>query len=245
MKNRQASAFTLIELLVVIAIIAILAAILFPVFATAREKARQTSCSNNMKQMMTACALYSQDFDEYYVPAYCSSNQGWDRIINQYVAKSNSTTVTYGWESCPDDQVTRTTNLGTRSYSLNSGPTFSATSALRSGPSGYGLSLMFSQVAAPAATLYLVEREQYNNTTAAQSCSNASNPNDQAGATSSGGPNLSAPVHSGGWNYGFCDGHVKWMQPQQTVGTPGVGTCASGNGTFANPCGMWTADPND
>lgn len=61
---RTRTAFTLIELLVVIAIIAILAAILFPVFARAREKARQTACLNNLKQIGTALMSYAQDYDE-------------------------------------------------------------------------------------------------------------------------------------------------------------------------------------
>jgi prepilin-type N-terminal cleavage/methylation domain-containing protein len=77
-KGRRA--FTLIELLVVIAIIAILAAILFPVFAQAREKARAISCMSNMKQMGTALFMYIQDYDETYplayalAPEYCTTN---------------------------------------------------------------------------------------------------------------------------------------------------------------------------
>ncbi len=63
---RRTSAFTLIELLVVIAIIAILAAILFPVFAQAREKARQVACMSNEKQIGTAVMMYIQDYDETY-----------------------------------------------------------------------------------------------------------------------------------------------------------------------------------
>ena len=64
MKHHTRHAFTLIELLVVIAIIAILAAILFPVFARAREKARQTSCLSNIKQIVLAFMMYAEDYDE-------------------------------------------------------------------------------------------------------------------------------------------------------------------------------------
>jgi len=63
-------AFTLIELLVVVAIIGILAAILFPVFARARENARRASCMSNVKQLSLASLMYAQDYDERLVPSY-------------------------------------------------------------------------------------------------------------------------------------------------------------------------------
>jgi len=90
MKRR--SGFTLIELLVVIAIIAILAAILFPVFAKAREKARQTSCLSNTRQQMTAALSYTQDYDEKFLPmwSYCwygtqQSRYWWMGLSQPYV----------------------------------------------------------------------------------------------------------------------------------------------------------------
>src|SRR5690349_4121179 len=73
-KERIEKGFTLIELLVVIAIIAILAAILFPVFAQAREKARQTTCLSNTKQMGLGLMMYAQDYDETMTPAYYYGN---------------------------------------------------------------------------------------------------------------------------------------------------------------------------
>jgi prepilin-type N-terminal cleavage/methylation domain-containing protein len=76
MRRRSPDGFTLIELLVVIAIIAILAAILFPVFAQARDKARQTGCLSNLKQVGTALQMYVQDYDER-LPATCSWGRGW------------------------------------------------------------------------------------------------------------------------------------------------------------------------
>lgn len=100
--------FTLIELLVVIAIIAILAAILFPVFAKAREKARQSSCLSNLKQLSTAMLQYVQDYDERFSPVrdWESGNpagskaQTWMSMINTYV-KSRGVYV------CPDDSNTQ------------------------------------------------------------------------------------------------------------------------------------------
>jgi prepilin-type N-terminal cleavage/methylation domain-containing protein/prepilin-type processing-associated H-X9-DG protein len=77
MKRR---AFTLIELLVVIAIIAILAAILFPVFAQARESARKTSCLSNLKQQGTALMMYAQDYDEQLVPWHAGSAANGDTV---------------------------------------------------------------------------------------------------------------------------------------------------------------------
>lgn len=86
---RKGSAFTLIELLVVIAIIAILAAILFPVFAQAREKARQTACLSNTKQLGNALAMYTQDFDETLPMGGWSNVNGtssrWFRDLYPYV----------------------------------------------------------------------------------------------------------------------------------------------------------------
>src|SRR5947209_16515300 len=88
MKRREAG-FTLIELLVVIAIIAILAAILFPVFAQAREKARQTTCLSNMKQWSIGTRMYLSDYDDTVVPCYLYSSssflQWWPDLLDPYV----------------------------------------------------------------------------------------------------------------------------------------------------------------
>jgi prepilin-type N-terminal cleavage/methylation domain-containing protein/prepilin-type processing-associated H-X9-DG protein len=107
--------FTLIELLVVIAIIAILAAILFPVFAKARERARATTCSSNLKQLGVAALLYTQEYDEvlpmgWYDDPTLSGDKRyghWQIILRPYIGESkgdggtNIWTVGASTRSCP------------------------------------------------------------------------------------------------------------------------------------------------
>ena len=110
--------FTLIELLVVIAIIAILAAILFPVFARAREKARQTSCLSNVKQISLGILMYVQDYDERFPFLYESANSprtGLIQITQPYI-------MNWDVHDCPSSNATTSVGsyLGHRSYAYNS-----------------------------------------------------------------------------------------------------------------------------
>ncbi len=130
MDRRTLKGFTLIELLVVIAIIAILAAILFPVFAQAREKARQTSCLSNMKQQGLALMMYVQDYDEHV----CFNNDNnWYQYpagsgywyINTWMTLLEPYMKNYGLWICPS----ASTNTG-----LYAGYDYSPSSPWPSGP---------------------------------------------------------------------------------------------------------------
>src|SRR3982750_4482024 len=94
--------FTLIELLVVIAIIAILAAILFPVFAKAREKARQISCASNERQLGLGFMQYTQDYDECLPTTHWGTPVGWAGQLYPYIKSA-------GLFKCPDDPTASVT----------------------------------------------------------------------------------------------------------------------------------------
>jgi prepilin-type N-terminal cleavage/methylation domain-containing protein/prepilin-type processing-associated H-X9-DG protein len=114
-KTRQA--FTLIELLVVIAIIAILAAILFPVFAKVREKARQTSCTSNEKQLGLSLLQYVQDYDEFYPSGMTQTTHagmGWAAQVYPYVKST-------GVFKCPDDSTSGNVSVTPPTYPISYG----------------------------------------------------------------------------------------------------------------------------
>ncbi len=131
-RTESKRAFTLIELLVVIAIIAILAAILFPVFAQAREKARQTSCLSNQKQIGLGFMQYTQDYDEtypmgqWYTPA--NDQVRWYDAINPYIKNGDK----FGFNGranggggiwhCPSFPSDQPSEYGTHFYLTPDGP---------------------------------------------------------------------------------------------------------------------------
>ncbi|TSC92743.1 MAG: prepilin-type N-terminal cleavage/methylation domain [Candidatus Berkelbacteria bacterium Licking1014_85] len=193
--------FTLIEMLIVITIIAILAAILFPVFARAREKARQASCQSNLKQIGLAMAMYEQDYDEQLPYSWLDTNG------------------TVGYQPS-DTQWVDMIMPYIKNQQLNVCPSINSADQPISGKYSYGLNLAFyydiqigyiqfnnpegkcySEIADPSGAILVCEvRTGYiarpvivrGNYSAIYQLSDYSQ------------------RHSGGMNAVFCDGHVKW-----------------------------------
>ncbi|MDD3925174.1 MAG: prepilin-type N-terminal cleavage/methylation domain-containing protein [bacterium] len=198
----QRKGFTLIELLVVIGILAILASILLPVFSQAREKARQASCLSNVKQISMAMMMYISDWDEQFVS--CTSTYRWYTPLQSYV---NNAQVFH----CPSMSNDEGGNAYT-DYVIN-------------GLFAHGVSQ--TDFHNPSGTIMIAEREAGCPHDGYHPWPSASSQNwDSLSAYLSGsGSNwlldhVAEERHNGGCNYGFADGHVKWMRWEETVGAP-------------------------
>lgn len=202
--------FTLIELLVVIAIIAILAAILFPVFARAREAARATTCRSNLKQLGTAASMYEQDYDETCMPAFTRQAFGalWYDLAEPYVKNIGTNGNTYNLNgkvySCPTSPmpVTDPVNLR-RPYGYN-------WIYLGRGTVSVGL----AAVEQPASTIRLAEIWRIDGTFAAPGIGSylAYPPSNGSSATI-----FPRDWHNGTSSVLFVDGHVKSMKREQIM----------------------------
>ncbi len=213
-QKRKSKGFTLIELLVVIAIIAILAAILFPVFARARENARRASCMSNLKQIGLGLMMYVQDYDERMpMNGYCGGGvcASWRMQLQPYI-KSTQVFV------CPSNS-----NTGTNSGALPGVSPISSdysanlsTAGIFGGYNTAGPTL--AAIQSPSTTFFVVETNDkvddwyFNVTSSVSKFANG----------------LFAG-HLGTSDYLFGDGHVKSLRPSATMGT------TSGSN-------MWAAD---
>jgi len=189
--------FTLIELLVVIAIIAILAAILFPVFARAREKARQTSCLSNVKQIALAAHMYAQDYDEkwprcsLYTPDW-SQGWFWYSLVMPYINN---------WQIlvCPSEPGYYC------GYGWNGWLT---------GYHYHTIDLPLGKVDRPAETIFIADSERWTaSETQGSPGKTIYKPAYSTYCSPTGGVKCR---HNDGANWGFFDGHAKWLRLDAT-----------------------------
>ena len=246
MKRQLKKGFTLIELLVVIAIIAILAAILFPVFARARENARRASCQSNLKQIGLGILQYTQDYDEKY-PVYrmdggtgnAGSTYGWADGIQPYVKSEQLFQCPSDTNPPPSGTTTpKPVQPGYTDYvynvALGSQPGTGGTAA------GSGAAL--ASIESTALCMMAIDGK-INGTTAT-----ADNGSARMSTRGSGNPgyaasgNFDTKRHLEGNNMLFADGHVKWQKGQAnasdsyaTVYSSGTPLATSGNSPTMRP----------
>lgn len=255
--KKQRSGFTLIELLVVIAIIAILAAILFPVFGRARENARRSSCASNLKQIGLGVMQYTQDYDERMPssrmnPGNVDGGGGnWQNMVQPYIKS-------YQLFACPSN--TRNTVLVEDGYDPNIGPPSKAvasyaaqTEAGGSGPGGSGAGSNgaafgprgvsgpnISEFTSSSQTIMVVDAN-----TASSDFRSTNGLWNSTNAQASGGKPALFVGHLSTFNVLFADGHVKSMKPLQTIMTS-MGGSGSVNMWHRQgidfPNGGWTND---
>jgi prepilin-type N-terminal cleavage/methylation domain-containing protein/prepilin-type processing-associated H-X9-DG protein len=235
-RNAKQKAFTLIELLVVIAIIAILAAILFPVFARARENARRTSCLSNLKQMGLGVMMYTQDYDELYPLTVMLNNT--PHPIPSAVSLSISGKALWSWYEmlypytksvqvykCPSSGYT-----GNAVYTANYGTNYDVMPYYTDTPKS------LASLEAPASTYLIMDAGYYmmaysralhggaNNawylpgTGAYNGSSAASLSIGTTAADAYRASDYEDGRHLGSVNVAFADGHVKWLNAGELFG---------------------------
>jgi len=187
--------FTLIELLVVIAIIAILAAILFPVFAKAREKARQTSCTSNLKQLGLGFIQYVQDYDEKYP----QTGNTWPTTIYSYEKST-------GVYKCPDDSTQGTPGTNSAVSYFANNQVLGNSDALESAPA--------STVLAFDADTGVTATQQTPATGCSTTCEDYGQETYNS-ANTLGQSNTNPTIHDPEISFLACDGHVKLLRPEK------------------------------
>lgn len=244
MISKQLRGFTLIELLVVIAIIAILAAILFPVFAKVREKARATACLSNEKQLGLAIMQYTQDNDEIYPQSNVPGNTlNWGQAIYPYVKS-------VGAYECPDNPTGAAlfnpstapgpnnwemggylnTWMGSANWQQGSQPipaSYGFNNFL--GATGLGGPRSLGYVNEPANKIMVAER--YGGLTSNPPGCSVRNANQDGIGWSDWDNNYTSSAysyacelfcpHTKQINFIFCDGHAKAVNPVNTTGVNG------------------------
>ena len=215
--NPKRQGFTLIELPIVIAILAILAAILFPVFLKARARAYRATCQSNLKQLGLAETLYAQDSDEKLMPGHplAAPNPdgggnygGWAGPVYPYLRAPQVFV-------CPTDPRTTQTANGVTSDPL----TYFANINLSAGAAPAGLSL--SALTAPSATVLLAEATGGG---LSASAAPLTDPDERLSTFANQFVSVTAPGanrHEGGRDFLLADGHVRWLRPEAvSTGTP-------------------------
>jgi prepilin-type N-terminal cleavage/methylation domain-containing protein/prepilin-type processing-associated H-X9-DG protein len=219
--------FTLIELLVVIAIIAILAAILFPVFARARENARRSSCQQNIRQIGLAIKQYLSDYDESFpqvsVGALTNDTSGvwgWADACQPYVRNTQLF-------QCPSDSTQPPSGTATTVVGSDAAYTDYFYNANLSGQNESAIQYIASTIMLGDALTGSATRNSNGDETLTGSASLLDLSNASVGA---------ATRHLDGANYAFADGHVKWFKGGTDANTvPAIRATTSGatNPTFS------------